>query len=208
MQESFFEENSSANAQKESAAGAFRDLNDLYEQSKNCRKCRLADTRTNFVFGEGNPEAKIVVIGEAPGAEEDAQGRPFVGRSGKLLDKILEAIGFSRDDVFICNIIKCRPPANRNPHADEISCCMPWLNAQLALLDPAVLLLLGKVAANTLLDNKQSMGNLRGKIIRWNGYDVIVTYHPAALLRNPNWKRQCWDDVRMLRSHYDKSINR
>jgi len=208
MQESFFEENSSANAQKESAAGAFRDLNDLYEQSKNCRKCRLADTRTNFVFGEGNPEAKIVVIGEAPGAEEDAQGRPFVGRSGKLLDKILEAIGFSRDDVFICNIIKCRPPANRNPHADEISCCMPWLNAQLALLDPAVLLLLGKVAANTLLDNKQSMGNLRGKIIRWNGYDVIVTYHPAALLRNHNWKPQCWDDVRMLRSHYDKSINR
>jgi len=131
-----------------------------------------------------------------------------VGRSGKLLDKILEAIGFSRDDVFICNIIKCRPPANRNPHADEISCCMPWLNAQLALLNPAVLLLLGKVAANTLLDNKQSMGNLRGKIIRWNGYDVIVTYHPAALLRNPNWKRQCWDDVRMLRSHYDKTINR
>ena len=208
MQESFFEENSSANAQKESAAGAFRNLNDLYEQSKNCRKCRLADTRTNFVFGEGNPEAKIVVIGEAPGAEEDAQGRPFVGRSGKLLDKILEAIGFSRDDVFICNIIKCRPPANRNPLADEITCCMPWLNAQLALLDPAVLLLLGKVAANTLLDNKQSMGNLRGKIIRWNGYDVIVTYHPAALLRNPNWRRQCWDDVRMLRSHYDKTIRK
>ena len=207
MQESLFMDNRSANTHEESP-GSFTDLNDLYEQSKTCRKCRLADTRTNYVFGEGNPEAKIVVIGEAPGAEEDAQGRPFVGRSGKLLDKILEAIGFSRDDVFICNIIKCRPPANRNPHADEISCCMPWLNAQLALLNPAVLLLLGKVAANTLLDNKQSMGNLRGKIIRWNGYDVIVTYHPAALLRNPNWKRQCWDDVRMLRSHYDKTINR
>ena len=207
MQESLFMDNRSANTHEESP-GSFTDLNDLYEQSKTCRKCRLADTRTNYVFGEGNPEAKIVVIGEAPGAEEDAQGRPLVGRSGKLLDKILEAIGFSRDDVFICNIIKCRPPANRNPHADEISCCMPWLNAQLALLNPAVLLLLGKVAANTLLDNKQSMGNLRGKIIRWNGYDVIVTYHPAALLRNPNWKRQCWDDVRMLRSHYDKTINR
>jgi len=207
MQESLFMDNRSANTHEESP-GSFTDLNDLYEQSKTCRKCRLADTRTNYVFGEGNPEAKIVVIGEAPGAEEDAQGRPFVGRSGKLLDKILEAIGFSRDDVFICNIIKCRPPANRNPHADEISCCMPWLNAQLALLNPAVLLLLGKVAANTLLDNKQSMGNLRGKIIRWNGYDVIVTYHPAALLRNPNWKRQCWDDVRMLRSHYDKTTNR
>ena len=207
MQESLFMDNSSANT-NEASPGSFTDLNDLYEQSKTCRKCRLADTRTNYVFGEGNPDAKIVVIGEAPGAEEDAQGRPFVGRSGKLLDKILEAIGFARDDVFICNIIKCRPPANRNPHADEISCCMPWLNAQLALLNPAVLLLLGKVAANTLLDNKQSMGNLRWKIIRWNGYDVIVTYHPAALLRNPNWKRQCWDDVRMLRSHYDKTINR
>ncbi len=202
MQGSLFENDSSASTQKESPA-KFRDLNDLYEQSKNCTRCRLAATRTNFVFGEGNPEAQIVVIGEAPGAEEDAQGRPFVGRSGKLLDKILEAIGFSRDDVFICNIIKCRPPENRNPLSDEIECCMPWLKTQLQLIKPKILLLLGRVAANTVLDNKQSMGNLRGKIIRWSGYDVIVTYHPAALLRNPNWKRHCWEDVKMLRSHYD-----
>lgn len=202
MQGSLFENDSSASTQKESPA-KFRDVNDLYEQSKNCTRCRLAATRTNFVFGEGNPEAQIVVIGEAPGAEEDAQGRPFVGRSGKLLDKILEAIGFSRDDVFICNIIKCRPPENRNPLSDEIECCMPWLKTQLQLIKPKILLLLGRVAANTVLDNKQSMGNLRGKIIRWSGYDVIVTYHPAALLRNPNWKRHCWEDVKMLRSHYD-----
>ena len=202
MQGSLFENDSSASTQKESPA-KFRDLNDLYEQSKNCTRCRLAATRTNFVFGEGNPEAQIVVIGEAPGAEEDAQGRPFVGRSGKLLDKILEAIGFSRDDVFICNIIKCRPPENRNPLSDEIECCMLWLKTQLQLIKPKILLLLGRVAANTVLDNKQSMGNLRGKIIRWSGYDVIVTYHPAALLRNPNWKRHCWEDVKMLRSHYD-----
>ena len=203
MQGSLFENDSSVNAQKESPA-KFRDLNDLYEQSKTCTKCRLAATRTNFVFGEGNPEAQIVAIGEAPGAEEDAQGRPFVGRSGKLLDKILEAIGFSREDVFICNIIKCRPPENRNPLTDEIECCMPWLKTQLQLIKPKIVLLLGRVAANTVLNNKQSMGNLRGKIIRWNGYDVIVTYHPAALLRNPNWKRHCWEDVKMLRSHYDK----
>ena len=202
MQGSLFEDDSSINAQKESAA-LFRDLNDLYEQSKDCTKCRLAETRNNFVFGEGNPKAQIVVIGEAPGAEEDAQGRPFVGRSGKLLDKILEAIGFSREDVFICNIIKCRPPENRNPNLDEIQSCMPWLKIQLQLIKPKILLLLGRVAANTVLDNKQSMANLRGRILRWNGYDVIVTYHPAALLRNPNWKRHCWEDVKMLRSHYD-----
>ncbi|UZJ39131.1 MULTISPECIES: uracil-DNA glycosylase [unclassified Prosthecochloris] len=202
MQGSLFEDDSSINAQKESAA-RFRDLNDLYEQSKDCTKCRLAETRNNFVFGEGNPKAQIVVIGEAPGAEEDAQGRPFVGRSGKLLDKILEAIGFSREDVFICNIIKCRPPENRNPNLDEIQSCMPWLKIQLQLIKPKILLLLGRVAANTVLDNKQSMANLRGRILRWNGYDVIVTYHPAALLRNPNWKRHCWEDVKMLRSHYD-----
>ncbi|WP_294343146.1 uracil-DNA glycosylase [Prosthecochloris sp.] len=202
MQGSLFEDDSPINAHNESLV-RFRDLNDLYEQSKDCTKCRLAETRNNFVFGEGNPKAQIVVIGEAPGAEEDAQGRPFVGRSGKLLDKILEAIGFSREDVFICNIIKCRPPENRNPNLDEIQSCMPWLKTQLLLIKPKILLLLGRVAANTVLDNRQSMANLRGRILRWNGYDVIVTYHPAALLRNPNWKRHCWEDVKMLRSHYD-----
>ena len=203
MQESLFEQDSST-SKSTAQPVKYRDLHELFEQSKSCTKCRLASTRINFVFGEGNPEAQIVVIGEAPGSEEDAQGRPFVGRSGKLLDKILEAIGFSREDVFICNIIKCRPPENRNPLTDEIECCMPWLKLQLQLIKPKILLLLGRVAANTVLDNKQSMGNLRGRIIQWSGYDVVVTYHPAALLRNPNWKRHCWEDVKLLRSHYDK----
>ncbi|ASQ89819.1 uracil-DNA glycosylase [Prosthecochloris sp. GSB1] len=202
-QGSLFEANTTHDRQ-ESASGRYSDLADLMEQSKTCTKCRLSATRKNFVFGEGNPRARLVVIGEAPGADEDTLGRPFVGRSGKLLDKILEAIGFSRNDVFICNIIKCRPPENRNPLKDEIECCMPWLTGQLELIAPKMLLLLGRVAANTILDNKQSMNGMRGKIIRWNGFDTVVTYHPAALLRNPNWKRQCWEDVQMLRQHYDK----
>ena len=181
----------------------YGDLQELYANSKTCTKCRLAATRTNFVFGEGNPDARLVVIGEAPGADEDAQGRPFVGRSGQLLEKILLAVGFRREDVFICNIIKCRPPQNRNPLQDEIASCLPWLQQQLELIDPGMLLLLGRVAANTLLDNNLSMGTMRGKIIGWNRFDCVVTYHPAALLRNPNWKRGCWEDVQLMRRHYD-----
>jgi len=167
-----------------------------------CRKCRLSQMRQNVVFGEGNPEAGIFVIGEAPGAEEDAQGRPFVGRSGQLLEKILLAIGFQRNDVYIGNIIKCRPPENRNPLGDEIESCKPWLMQQLEIINPRILLLLGRVAANTILDNTLSMGAMRGHIIKWNRFDCVVTYHPAAFLRNPNWKRSCW--VQMLRAHFDK----
>ncbi len=201
MQARLFDDTSEETPQH--ARSNYRSLDDLHEHAKNCTRCRLADTRQNFVFGEGNPQAKIVVIGEAPGAEEDALGRPFVGRSGKLLDKILEAIGFSRNDVFICNIVKCRPPANRNPLADEIEQCLPWLKAQLEMIRPGIILLLGKVAANTILQNNRSMGSMRGRIVRWEQYDVVVTYHPAALLRNPNWKYQCWEDVQMLKRHFD-----
>lgn len=179
-------------------------LDALCRTAIECRKCRLAERRKSVVFGEGNPEAGLFVIGEAPGADEDAQGRPFVGRSGQLLDKILLAIGFERKDVYIGNIIKCRPPENRNPLPDEIECCKPWLMEQLEIVRPKVLLLLGRVAANTILENTQSMGSMRSKLIRWNGFDCFVTYHPAALLRNPNWKRLCWEDVQMLRAHYDK----
>lgn len=179
-------------------------LDTLCRQALECRQCRLASMRRHVVFGEGNPSAGLFVIGEAPGADEDLQGRPFVGRSGQLLDKILLAIGFERNDVYIGNIIKCRPPQNRNPLPDEIECCKPWLMNQIGIVRPKMLLLLGKVAANTMLDNNLSMGAMRGKIIRWNHYDCVVTYHPAALLRNPAWKRLCWEDVQMLRSHYDK----
>ncbi|MEE9905935.1 MAG: uracil-DNA glycosylase [Chlorobium sp.] len=188
---------------RDSENSPYRDLRELYESAKTCTKCALSTTRRNFVFGEGNPTARLVVIGEAPGADEDALGRPFVGRSGQLLDKILMAVGFRREEVFICNILKCRPPQNRNPLPGEIECCLPWLLQQLELIDPGMLLLLGRVAANSLLDNNLSLGAMRGKIIRWKRFDCVVTYHPAALLRNPNWKRGCWEDVQMMRSHYD-----
>lgn len=202
MQGFLFQENE---LQSEAAGGekTLTALHSLYERSRTCTKCRLASTRTNFVFGEGNPHARLVVIGEAPGADEDALGRPFVGRSGQLLDKILQAVQFRREEVFICNIIKCRPPQNRNPLQDEIASCMPWLLDQLDLLKPSMLLLLGRVAANTILQNTLSLGAMRGKIIRWKQFDCVATYHPAALLRNPNWKRGCWEDVQMMRHHYE-----
>ena len=136
-------------------------LGKLYNTAKGCHKCRLAETRLNFVFGEGNPCADLVVIGEAPGADEDASGRPFVGRSGQLLDKILLAAGFDRNEVYICNILKCRPPGNRNPLADEIGFCMPLLLSQLQIVSPKIILVLGKVAANTLFENNLALGACR-----------------------------------------------
>jgi DNA polymerase len=174
----------------------------LFETAKGCKRCSLAETRLNFVFGEGNPHADLVVIGEAPGAEEDASGRPFVGRSGQLLDKILLAAGFARQEVYICNILKCRPPGNRNPLQDEIENCMPLLLKQLQIIKPKVILILGKVAANTIFENKLSLGSMRGNVTRWKEFDCFITYHPAALLRNPDWKRGCWDDIQLMMRHY------
>lgn len=182
----------------------FSDLDRLGNIAVECRKCRLSELRNRVVFGEGDPHARLFVIGEAPGADEDAQGRPFVGRSGQLLDRILLSVGFERRDVYIGNIIKCRPPGNRNPQSDEIECCKPWLMEQLDIVKPKMLLLLGRVAANTMLGNTMSMGAMRGRVIRWREFDCVVTYHPAALLRNPNWKRPCWEDMQMLRAHYDR----
>lgn len=182
----------------------FKSLSELYAATKDCRKCRLGELRKNYVFGEGNEKAKVVVVGEAPGAEEDAQGRPFVGRSGQLLDKILEAVKFRREEVYICNVIKSRPPENRNPLPDEIEACLPYLYRQIEIIKPKIILALGRVAANALLENKLSMSAMRGKPLKWRNIDVFVTYHPAALLRNPNWKRLCWEDVQLLRRHYDE----
>jgi len=187
------------------SASAAEQLAELQKAAMACRKCRLAETRRNVVVGEGSPLAKIVVIGEAPGAEEDASGRPFVGRSGQLLTKILQAVHFEREEVYICNILKCRPPGNRNPLEDEIGFCRPWLQQQLQILKPKIILILGKVAANTILENNLSMGMMRGKLIEWKGFDCFVTYHPAALLRNPNRKRACWEDVQMMEHHYKKT---
>ena len=202
MQGFLFSENEQSRPAEKNFAVSSANLALLCETAKECHKCTLAETRQHFVFGEGNPAAHLVVIGEAPGAEEDASGRPFVGKSGQLLDKILQAAGFRRDEVYICNILKCRPPGNRNPLDHEIRNCMPWLLRQVEIINPKVILMLGKVAANTILDNTLSLGTMRGKLIKWKGFDCFITYHPAALLRNPNWKRGCWEDIQVMMRHY------
>jgi DNA polymerase len=170
-----------------------------------CMQCPLGATRTNFVFGSGNPNADIMVIGEAPGADEDEQGLPFVGRAGQLLTKILESVEMPREQVYICNILKCRPPNNRKPLASETDQCEPYLWKQIELIKPKFILALGLTAANTLLKNKESMTALRGKVHDYQGISTIVTYHPAALLRNPDWKKHTWEDVKFLRKLYQES---
>lgn len=162
-----------------------------------CRACKLCEGRTTTVPGEGPATARLVVIGEGPGRTEDETGRPFVGRAGELLTKILEAIKLPRAQVYICNIVKCRPPENRLPQYDEIAACLPFLYRQIELVKPKVILAMGGTAAQSLLNTKQSLGALRNQVHRFRGIPVVVTYHPAALLRNPNWKRPTWDDVRI-----------
>ena len=179
-------------------------LDELYRQFKDCQRCQLWKARTNFVFGAGNPEAEVAFIGEAPGREEDLQGEPFVGRAGQLLTRILEAIHFRREDVYIGNILKCRPPENRDPQPEEVERCLPILEAQLRIIRPRLICALGRIAAQTLLRTSAPLSRLRGRIHELDGVKVIVTYHPAALLRNPNLKRPTWEDVQMLRKEYDR----
>jgi len=171
-----------------------------------CMKCPLGETRTKFVFGTGNPSATLMLIGEAPGADEDAQGEPFVGKAGQLLNKILEAINFKRGDVYICNILKCRPPGNRKPQAEEVAQCLPYLRKQIALVRPKLILALGLTAAENLLGTTESLGRLRGRVMQYEGIPLMVTYHPAALLRNPNWKRPTWEDVQAVRRLHDELV--
>lgn len=180
-------------------------LETLYGLISNCTKCSLHKNRNKLVFGSGNSNADVMVIGEGPGAEEDIQGLPFVGRAGKLLTDILKAIKFDRDEVYIANIVKCRPPANRTPLPDEMDTCFPYLKKQIALIKPKAILCLGLTAAKGLLKTKESLTNLRGKIFDYDGSNVMVTFHPAALLRNPNWKRDCWEDVKKFRKLYDET---
>ncbi len=182
------------------------DLTTLEQQIKDCQKCPLANTRGKFVFGVGNPNADIMIIGEAPGADEDAQGEPFVGRAGQLLTKIIEAINFKREDVYICNIIKCRPPANRRPTQPEVAHCEPYLKKQIELIKPKYILALGLTAADTLFKKPHKMGDIRGKVFTYAGIPTLVTYHPAALLRNPAWKKPVWEDVQLLRKMYDDNL--
>lgn len=178
-------------------------LAELAAEVAPCARCKLAATRTQTVFGTGAPDAGIVFVGEAPGRDEDAQGEPFVGRAGQLLNEILKAIGLRRDEVYICNILKCRPPDNRDPEADEVEQCEPYLKRQLAVIEPAVICCLGRHAAHTLLRTNASLNALRERAHFYGDVPVVVTYHPAALLRNPHWKRPTWDDVRKLRALYD-----
>lgn len=184
-----------------------QNLADLNRRICQCQNCALGKTRTKFVFGVGNPQADIMVIGEAPGADEDAQGEPFVGRAGQLLNKILEAVQFKREEVFIANILKCRPPNNRKPEPGEVEQCEPYLWKQIEMIKPKFILCLGLTAAQTILKTSESMGQLRLSTHLYRNTPVIVTYHPAALLRNPNWKRPTWEDVQRLRKLYDDSKN-
>lgn len=180
-------------------------LDAIADMVRRCTRCPLHQTAIQGVPGEGNPKARFVVVGEAPGATEDETGRPFVGAAGQLLTKILAAINLRREDVFICNVIKHRPPGNRNPLPNEIAACSPYLIRQLELIGPGVILALGTFAAQTLLETKESIGKLRGRVHRYHGIPLVVTYHPAALLRNPAWKRPTWDDVQLARRILDSS---
>ena len=182
------------------SASALENLND---QICGCLKCSLGKTRINFVFGVGNPHADVVVIGEAPGADEDAQGEPFVGRAGQLMNKILEAVQFKREEVYICNILKCRPPNNRDPMPEEIELCEPYLWKQLEIIKPKMILCLGRIAGQALLKTNDTLTSLRGRFHDYRGIKLMVTYHPAALLRNPNWKKPTWEDVQLFRKTYD-----
>jgi uracil-DNA glycosylase family 4 len=173
-----------------------------------CTRCRLYKTATNPVPGEGNPKAQLVCVGEAPGANEDATGRPFVGPAGQLLTKILAAVDLKREDVFICNVLKHRPPGNRNPLPDEVAACSPYLVRQLELIKPKVIVAFGTFAAQTLLETKAPIGKLRGLVHMYHGIPLVVTYHPAALLRNPAWKRPTWEDVKLARRVLDSPARR
>ena len=173
------------------------------QQICDCSKCSLCSTRQNFVFGAGNPAAGIMFVGEAPGADEDRQGEPFVGAAGQLLNKIISAMDLRREDVYICNILKCRPPNNRDPQPDEIEQCEPYLKRQIELIQPKVICTLGRFAAQTLLRNSDSMGHMRGQSHQYEGIPLVATYHPAALLRNAQWKRPTWEDMKRVRQIYD-----
>lgn len=180
-------------------------LQELERQICECLKCPLGHTRTRFVFGVGNPSADVMFIGEAPGADEDAQGEPFVGRAGQLLNKIIEAVGMKREEVYICNILKCRPPNNRDPQPTEMETCTPYLIRQIELLKPKFIICLGRISAQWLLQTTDSLSALRGRAHDYHGAHLIVTYHPAALLRNPNWKRPAWEDMKMFKTLYNQS---
>ena len=180
-------------------------LEDIMKELGDCQRCPLHQGRNKLVFGEGNPNADLVFVGEAPGADEDLQGKPFVGRAGQLLTKIIKAMGLTREEVYICNILKCRPPGNRNPKPEEILACEPFLIKQLRAIKPEVICALGTFAAHTLLNTKVPISLLRGKFHSYQEIKFMPTYHPAYLLRNPGAKKQVWEDAQMIMKTLKKS---
>lgn len=181
------------------AAERAADLSAMAAVVAGCTRCRLCEGRNKVVFGTGNPEADLMFIGEGPGAEEDRQGLPFVGAAGELLTRIIQAIEMTRDEVYIANVVKCRPPGNRDPQSDEVAACRGYLERQIALVQPKAIVALGRVAAQTLLGTDSPIGRMRGQWFRVQGTPTMVTYHPAALLRNPALKRPTWEDMQQVR---------
>ncbi len=179
-------------------------LEDVRKELGDCRRCKLHSGRTNIVFGTGSPEAKLVFVGEGPGRDEDLQGKPFVGLAGQLLTKIIQAIQLTREEVYITNIIKCRPPGNRNPEPDEIKACEPFLIKQLGGIRPKLICALGTFAAQTLLKTEERISLLRGRFHQYQGIPIMPTYHPAYLLRNPNFKRDVWEDMKKIKKEYEQ----
>ena len=173
-------------------------LEEIREEIGDCTRCPLHEGRTNLVFGDGNPKAKLVFVGEGPGRDEDMQGKPFVGRSGQLLTRMIEAMGLKREEVYICNVVKCRPPNNRTPEPDEMSTCEQFLFKQIRSIQPEVIVCLGATAAKSILKTKNSLTSLRGKFHIYSGSKLMVTYHPAALLRNPHFKKPAWEDMQSV----------
>ncbi|MBU1221793.1 uracil-DNA glycosylase [Myxococcota bacterium] len=178
--------------------GSIENLDDLRSVWGDCKRCGLSQTRKNLVFGEGNQSASVLFIGEGPGADEDRQGRPFVGKSGELLTRMIEAMGLTRNDVFIANIVKCRPPGNRDPEPGEILTCIPVLRRQIEIIKPKLIVCLGRVSAQSLLSTKDSITRLRGSFHKYEGIDLLVTFHPAYLLRSPEKKRDAWADLQLV----------
>lgn len=175
-----------------------KSLSVIKEELGDCTRCKLCQGRNNIVFGAGSEEAQLVFVGEGPGAEEDKQGMPFVGRAGQLLTKMIEAMGYTREQVYICNVVKCRPPQNRDPEADEVLACEPFLKAQLAAIKPKVIVGLGRVACQTLLKTTTPMAKMRGQWQTYDGIRFMPTFHPAYLLRNPPAKKEAWEDLQMV----------
>lgn len=194
-------ENDSARIPVTDSVQSSSNLDELRLEVSACTRCALSETRTQTVFGTGNPNACVMIIGEAPGADEDRLGEPFVGRAGQLLNAMLAAIGIGREDVYIVNILKCRPPRNRDPESTEVEACSPFLHRQIEWVDPSLIVAVGRVAAQTLLQSTTPIGRLRGRPHQYRERSLLVTYHPAYLLRSPGEKRKAWDDLKQIRTH-------